>query len=174
MSVLIGFEGSRSLPESFRPLVHDLIACVTKTYGYSIATGCAGGLDAFVRAACPDAIVFRAADFGSGRASFARRSIALVKAIANSGGRGMVVFPNRPCPSGLLPSYAACHCFCGLGSGSWASAALAAGLGMPVWVFGLPRSALPDSWGGWEPGEWREWRKGFLLTPRQPGLFRFE
>lgn len=76
--VLVGFEGSRSLPSSFAPIVARLVSSVVAS-GRGVATGCAGGLDALVRAAAPSAQVFSASAFGCGRGSFARRTTALVQ-----------------------------------------------------------------------------------------------
>jgi hypothetical protein len=131
--------------------------------GRLVAVGCAPGADGFVRLAAPGARVFAAAAFGSGRASFARRSAALVAAVAEGGpGSGLVVFPAAPCPPGLRPSSSVSACFCGLGSGSWASAALAAGLRVPLVVFPCGFSALP-LWGVWRPAGSGAWSGGFLL-----------
>lgn len=171
MAAMVGFEGSRSLSVSFAPQVSALLSSV-RASGRGVATGCAKGLDAFVRSACPEALVFRASAFGVGRSSFARRSAALVRAVAASGpGCGFVVFPARSCPPGLCPSSSSSACFRGLGSGSWASAAFAAGLGVPLVVFGLPVSALPSSWGAWVPAGSGPWSAGFRLVPAQGGLF---
>lgn len=169
---LVGFEGSRSLPSSFAPLVAQLVASVLRS-GRGVVTGCAGGLDALVRSACSSAQVFSASVFGRGRGSFARRTTALVQAVAVSGsGSAMVVFPGCACPAGLAPSASASRCFCGLGSGSWAAAALAAGLGVPVFVFGVAVSELPSSWGSWVPAAQSGcWAQGWRLDPAQGVLF---
>lgn len=159
---VVGFSGGRRLPVAFRPLVSGVVAAVLAA-GRSVAVGCAPGADLFVRSAAPGALVFSASSFGSGRAAFAARSVALVRAVAAGGpGSGFVVFPAVPCPSGLSPSASPATCFCGLGSGSWASAAFAAGLGVPLVVFPCGFSALPP-WGVWRPaapaGVWaRGWR----------------
>ncbi len=167
-SVFVGFSGSRSLPVACAPVVAELVRSVCAS-GRAVAVGCAPGLDALVQAACPSASVFRAADFGSGPAAFARRSAALVRAVASSGsGCGFVVFPGCPCPAALAPSACASACFAGFGSGSWASAALAAGLGLPVVVFGLDASQLPASWGAWVPAGSGVWALGFRLVPAAP------
>ena len=159
---VVGFSGGRRLPVAFRPLVAGVVASVLAA-GRSVAVGCVGGADLFVRSAAPGALVFSASSFGSGRAAFAARSVALVRAVAAGGpGSGFVVFPAAPCPAGLAPSPSPAACFCGLGSGSWSSAALAAGLGVPLVVFPCGFSALPP-WGAWRPaasaGVWaRGWR----------------
>ena len=166
MSAFVGFSGSRSLSPAFAPLVRRVVASVVGS-GRPVAVGCAAGLDAVVRSACPSAVVFSAASFGVGRSSFARRSAALVSACS-----ALVVFPSSPCPAGLVPSASASACFCGLGSGSWASAAFAAGLGLPVVVFPCGFSALP-SWGAWSVAGAGCWAAGFRLVsaPAQPALF---
>ena len=159
----MGFSGGRRLSPVFRPVVVGVVGAVLAS-GRSVAVGCAGGADAFVRLAAPGAVVFSASSFGSGRSAFAARSVALVRAVAAGGpGSGFVVFPAAPCPSGLLPSSSSSSCFCGLGSGSWASAAFAAGLGLPVVVFPCGFSALPP-WGAWRPAAPAGvWARGWVL-----------
>ena len=165
VSAFVGFSVSRSLSPAFAPLVRRVVASVVAS-GRPVAVGCAAGLDAVVRSACPSAVVFSAASFGVGRSSFARRSAALVSACS-----ALVVFPSSPCPAGLAPSPSASACFCGLGSGSWASAAFAAGLGLPVVVFPCGFSALP-SWGSWVCAGGGCWASGFrLVAPAQSALF---
>ena len=160
---VVGFSGGRRLSPAFRPLVSGVVARVLAA-GRSVAVGCAAGADGFVRGAAPAARVFAASAFGSGRASFARRSSALVAAVAAGGpGSGLVVFPAAPCPPGLRPSSSVSACFCGLGSGSWASAALAAGLRVPLVVFPCGFSALP-LWGVWRPAGSGAWSGGFRLV----------
>lgn len=161
---VVGFSGSRRLPPPFAPVVSGVVASVLAG-GRSVAVGCAAGADAFVRAAAPSAAVFSASAFGSGRSAFARRSVALVRAVSVGGpGSGLVVFPAAPCPAGLVPSARSSACFCGLGSGSWASAAFAAGLGLPVLVFPCGFSALPP-WGTWVPAAASGvWAQGFRLV----------
>jgi len=144
--------------------------------GGGVAVGCARGADLLVRSAAPRAVVFSVAGgaFGSGRSAFARRSVALVRAVASSGsGAAFCGFVSSPCPAGLVPSPSSSACFCGLGSGSWASLAFAAGLGLPVVVFpcGFPAASLPASWGVWSPAV-APFGGGFLLSPpaRLPGV----
>ncbi len=163
-SALVGFSGSRRLSVAFRPTV-SAIAIAVAASGRGVAVGCAAGADSFVRSAVPAAQVFHAAAFGRGRQAFARRSTALVRAVAAGGaGSGFIVFPVSPCPAGLAPSASASACFCGLGSGSWASAALAAGLGLPVIVFPCCFSELP-LWGHWVPAASSGiWAAGFRLV----------
>ena len=159
---VVGFSGARRLSLVFRPLVAGVGGSVLAS-GRSVVVGCAGGADAFVRAAAPAAVVFSASAFGSGRGAFAARSVALVRAVAAGGpGSGLVVFPAAPCPPGLVPSARSSACFCGLGSGSWASAAFAAGLGLPVVVFPCGFSALPP-WGAWRPAGSGVWARGWVL-----------
>lgn len=149
--VLVGFCGSRSLSPRFRGLVSGVVSAVVAA-GRGVAVGCAAGADLFALSACPSALVFRASGFGVGRASFARRSSALVSAVAVSGvGCGLVAFVSSACPRGLFPSASASACFSGFGSGSWASVALAVGSGVPVVVFpcGFSAAALPVWSGSW-------------------------
>ncbi len=167
--VLVGFSGSRSLSASAGGVVGPLVASVAAS-GRGEAVGCASGLDQLVRLACPSAVVFRAASRRP--AALVARSVSLVRAVAASGsGCGLVVFPGCACPAGLLPSSVPSRCFCGLGSGSWASAALAAGLGVPVVVFGVPLSSLPAAWGAWSPAGVGVWAVGWRLSLVQRSLF---
>lgn len=161
---VVGFSGGRRLSPAFRPVVAGVVASVLAS-GRSVAVGCAGGADDFVRAAAPNARVFTVPGSGWRPAAwFAARSIALVQAAANGGsGSGFVAFPAAPCPAGLFPSPSAAACFCGLGSGSWASAAFAAGLSLPVVVFPCGFSALPP-WGNWVSAGSGVWASGFRLV----------
>jgi hypothetical protein len=175
MSALVGFSGSRSFGPASPgfALVPGLVSSVLAG-GRAVAVGCAPGLDACVRAACPSAVVFRASFVGGlpPAAALALRSAALVRAVASSGpGAGFVAFPVTPCPPGLSPSSLPSACFSGSGSGTWASAAFAAGLGLPLVVFGLPASALPTSWGIWSPAAPSGvWSSGFRLLTAAPCL----
>ncbi len=161
---VVGFSGGRRLSPAFRPLVAGVVSAVLAS-GRSVAVGCAGGADAFVRSAAPGAVVFAVPGSGLRPAAwFAARSVALVRGVAAGGsGSGFVAFPATPCPPGLSPSASPAACFCGLGSGSWASAALAAGLGLPLVVFPCGFSALPP-WGVWVPAGSGGWASGFRLV----------
>ena len=128
----VAFSGSRSLASpasvscrSFLPVVAGFSA--------SVGVGCASGVDSLVRSAFPLASVFSVSSFLVGgrvcRASFARRSSALVSWCASSGGL-LVAFPLGACPPSVAPSTS----FSGCGSGSWGSVALAVGLGCSVLV----------------------------------------
>lgn len=107
----------------------------------AVAVGCASGVDSLVRSAFPSASVFSVSSFLVGgrvcRASFARRSSALVSWCASSGGL-LVAFPLGACPPSVAPSAS----FSGGGSGSWGSVALAVGLGCSVLVV-VPSGAFP-------------------------------
>ena len=106
----------------------------------SVAVGCASGVDSLVRSAFPHCSVFSVSSFLVGgrvsRASFARRSSALVSWCASGGGL-LVAFPLGACPSGVGVSSS----FRGCGSGSWGSVALGVGLGCSVLVV-LPSSVV--------------------------------
>ncbi len=149
--LVVGFSGSRHLAQSHFSLVSRVVAGFS---GHSLAVGCARGADQAVRLAAPGAQVFYASAFGSGRASFVRRSAALVQAVAASSSPCLVGFVAGPCPASVVPSPSVSACFCGSGSGSWATLALAAGLGVAVVVFWCgPGPVLLPGWGGsWRPG----------------------
>jgi hypothetical protein len=139
----VGFSGSRSSVPAACALA---AAAVAPPFGPPVFLGCAGGVDEFFRGAVPGASVLRASSFGSGRGSFAARSVAVVSAVVSAAGsRGLwVAFPSAACPAGLLPSASSSRCFAGFGSGTWASLAFAAGSGLPCLVFGF---APPAAWG---------------------------
>lgn len=144
----VGFSGSRSAVPAVVPAVASAVAALR----CPVFVGCAAGVDAAFRSAFPGASVLAASSFGSGRGSFAARSVACVRAVAVAGagsagsflGGLWVSFPSSPCPAGLLPSASSSRAFCGAGSGSWASAAFAVGSGLPVLVFGW---VPPAGWG---------------------------
>lgn len=145
---VVGFSGSRRPGGVIPPgAIFGVIASVSKSA--KVIVGCATGVDAVVRLACPKAEVFAVSSgrFGSGRSAFAVRSTACVQAVAAAGSGGLwVSFPSSFCPSGLVPSASSSRCFSGSGSGTWASLALALGLGVPSLVF-LPSGVLPPT--GW-------------------------
>jgi hypothetical protein len=134
---VVGFSGSRS----FAPAAVGLAVSALPA-GVPVLVGCAAGVDAAVRGLVPGATVFRVA--GSGRGSFAARSVAFVRAVAGGGGV-LLSFPASPCPAGLLPSSSSSRAFCGSGSGSWASLAFAVGLGVRCFVFSS--TGVPTGWG---------------------------
>ena len=112
--------------------------------GSSVSVGCASGVDAAARAAFTSAIVFRVSAFAFAgrvlRASFARRSVALVVECGRVGGL-FCSFPLGACPSGLVPCASP---FAGFGAGSWSSLALAVHLGCACFVSVSPLCA--PSW----------------------------
>ena len=159
----VGFAGSRSAlpPVAVSSLVFSAVSASA-----SVSVGCAGGFDFSVRAAFPSAVVWRASQFGRGRSSFARRSVAFVRSLSASGSAVLFSAPAVACPVGLVPSASASRCFCGLGSGSWAGVAFAVGLGLPVVLF-LPAGVVP-------PASFSFFHAGggfFVFRPSQGVLF---
>lgn len=157
---VVGFSGSRR-PDGAVSSKALLGAIAAVPSSAKVVVGCATGVDAVVRLACPRAQVFSVASgqFGQGKSAFARRSIACAKEVAVAGSAGLwVSFPSRSCPSGLLPSASSSCCFSGSGSGTWASLALAVGLYIPCLVF-LPAGVVPPA--GW----------GLALVPGCDGWF---
>lgn len=137
-----GFSGSRSQPPTACAIASQFVPSDAAVF-----VGCAQGVDAFFRAAFPQAVVFSVAsgDFGpTQRGAFAARSVACVRAVASQGGL-WVSFPAAACPAGLLPSASSGRCFCGSGSGSWASLAFAVGSGAACLVF-LGALPCPLGW----------------------------
>jgi hypothetical protein len=174
-----GVCGSRALGPPWSGWVRAVVAGALRAGFSSVTTGCASGADAAARAACPPGrlVVFAVASgrFGSGRSAFARRSAALVRALARDPGSALAGFVRSPCPPGVTPARA--WRSGRPASGSWSSLALAVGLGLPILVFwcapGPP--ALP----AWSGGEWSPARVGALpcwvwpppaTPPRLPGL----
>jgi len=140
----VGFSGSRR----FSPPAGVWASVVSAVpAGLPVFVGCAGGADQAARLAFPSASVLSASSFGSGRSSFALRSVAVVRAVASSRRGVWVSFPACACPAGLVPSPVVSSCFCGSGSGSWASLAFARGLGVPCFVWLPPLFAPPAGWG---------------------------
>lgn len=142
-SSTIGFSGSRAPSIASARALQLVLAALPSDI--SVVVGCASGIDALVRSACPTARVFRATDYGIGRGALAARSIACVRAVAAASGV-WVSLPDAACPAGLRPSAAASACFAGYGSGSWASLALALGLSVPCFVFLPSGIAVPPGW----------------------------
>jgi len=146
------FSGSRSPSAPSVAALKQAVSYVPA--GARVLVGCASGVDAFVRFSFPSAVVFSVSSgrFGSGRSSFARRSVALVRACAASSGL-FASFPSGACPAGLAPTASASKCFAGYGSGSWSSLAFALGLGLPCVVFSPvpvpPWFGLFSLGGGW-------------------------
>lgn len=159
----VGFAGSRSaVPCS--SVSASLFACVSPSAVVSV--GCACGFDLLARSAFPSAVVWRASQFGAGRASFARRSVAFLSALASSPAPVLVSAPAVACPAGLVPSASSSRCFCGLGSGSWAGVAFAVGVGLPVVLF-LPAGVVPPAVFGFVPAG----GGFFVFRPSQGVLF---
>lgn len=137
---VFGFSGSRSSVPSGCSVAASLVPA-----GSEVLVGCARGVDAFFRSQFKDATVFSASSFGSGRGSFAARSVAVVRAVERASGL-WVSFPSSKSPTGLVPSRSSSRCFCGLRSGSYASLAFALGSGVPCLVF-LDSLSCPVGWG---------------------------
>ena len=140
----VGFSGSRSLSGAGLAALTSLFPLVPA--GCHVVVGCAAGADLAVRSAFgDDRLCLFAVDsgrFGTGRAAFARRSVAIVEAVP-PGGLLVVVPGSVSLPPGVIPS----RSFRGGGSGSWGSAALALGTGRRVLLW-LPIGVVPPVWAG--------------------------
>ncbi|MGI8911236.1 MAG: hypothetical protein ACR2JR_11890 [Rubrobacteraceae bacterium] len=122
LSGIVAFAGSRS----GSPFPVSSVISAVFSAGGSVRVGCAPGVDAAVRAACPSAVVLRASSFsGPSRVRLAARTCAVV-----AGASALVVFP----PAGG-----------GLGPGSLLAVSEALRRGLPVWCAGS-RPAVPASW----------------------------
>ncbi len=174
----IGFCGSRSLSGPPFALARSVALSVAGSEA-AVLVGCAPGADLAVRqGAGRRCRVFsvRSGRYGAGRGAYVRRSVDFVRALARAHGSLLVGFPGRACPDDLVPSGIPRRCFAGFGSGSWASLALAAGLEVPVVVFGLACSSLPVWRGSWTPVRVGAFDGGFRFVPgagapRQLSLF---
>ena len=153
----VAFSGSRSLVGNRYNLCYN-IARMCADAGYSVITGCAKGADAAVRSAVPEATIFSASNFGSGKSSFARRSIEMIRSLPPES--ILVAFPDKSCPVKILPNASASKCFCGSGSGTWATIAYAAGLGHTIYLYG----DVP-TWGIWSPVSSGIFSGSFLFSP---------
>ncbi len=181
---MFGFCGSRSLSQQFSGLVRNVVRSVPGASA-QLAVGCAPGADQFVRQAAGfRALVFRASSFSvpgaPPAAALARRSVAMVRALAAAPPSILVAFASSPCPASVFPSASASACFCGGGSGTWASLALAAGLGISVRVFVCVPAGASLSLPAWGGGSWVAggqaglsgvWVSCWVWVPAQLSLF---
>jgi hypothetical protein len=140
----VGFSGARKPSSASLAALKWLSRHVSPSA--SVMVGCAPGIDQAVRSAFPTAQVFEASSFGTGRGSFAARSVSCVRAVAVSGGL-WVSFPAAASPVGLLPSGKSSKAFCGAGSGTWASLAFAVGCGLPCLLYLPSGISAPAGWG---------------------------
>lgn len=174
-SSLVGFCGSRKLAGGQWASLVGRVARAVQAAGWGVAVGCASGADLLVRQSVPNCQVFSVASgqWGSGRGAFARRSIALVRAVAAFPSLSHFVgFVISACPAGIAPAR-----FWRSGSppsGSWSSLALAAGRGVPVLIFWCgPGAAQLPAWGGgsWQPVQAGPFAGAFQFVPAQAKLF---
>lgn len=119
-----------------------------------ITVGDSRGIDSLARDRARQ--IFYAASYGTGRQAFARRSIAMIRYVFSLESHAVFAFTHDRCPHAVFPSTSQSRCFCGGGSGTWATAAYAAGLGIPVYIFGIEEERLPvwSLWVGWERVEY--------------------
>jgi hypothetical protein len=163
VAALVGFGGSRSLSSAWSGLVGRVVVAVARA-GRGVAVCSGAGASAFVRSACPSAVVFSPSF--SGRGALPARASACVRACAAVGpGSGWVAFVSGPCPAGVVP--AASWRSGRPASGSWSEVALAVGLGLPVVVFWCAPSAveLPGGGGAWVPAGRGVWASGWRFVP---------
>lgn len=122
------FGGSRVLAEAFRPFVRERVRALWAE-ARLVTVGCASGVDAEVRAVCPDAVVFRARDVRgvSWVEALRARSRASVRAVVPGG--AFVAFFSSP------ESW-----------GTFGTARFAVSVGVPVFAFalGFSPSLLPS------------------------------
>jgi hypothetical protein len=164
---MVGFTGSRRPPASLAAAA-ECVAVLVGSMGLPVGVGCASGIDAIIRETIGHARLFEAA--GAEPWQFAERSAALVEACRHARGwDSLAAFPASPCPAGLIPSHSWARCFNGSGSGTWATAAYAAGVGLPLVVFGSVE--LPE-WGGvWEVVQWGPLAGGKVFRAGQICMF---
>lgn len=165
---MLCFSGSRNLSEASKSTLSRVLIAVAGGRWSSIGVGCCPtGLDLFVR----QSPVFKShkhriftAKSRSPQDLVARSCFMVELLSGNQSEGGLVAFPGKSCPPGLVPSKTGSKCFCGRGSGTWATAAFSVGRGAPLWVACLSPMELPLTWGTWArstrfPGCW-------YLTPK--------
>lgn len=165
---LVGFGGSRSLGRAWSGLVGRVVVAVARA-GRGVAVCSGVGASAFVRRACPSAVVFSPSF--SGRGALPARASACVRACATAGpGSAWVAFVSGPCPAGVIParSWRSGR----PASGSWSEVALAVGLGLPVVVFWCaPGPAVLPAWcGSWSLAGRGVWASGWRFAPPASSL----
>ncbi len=132
-----------------------------------ILVGCAKGVDEEIRNLCiGDTEIYKASDydgFGRRAAALARRSAAMVEALAVSPKPILVAIPMKNCPDEVIP--------CELwrpagGSGTWGTIALAIGLKVPVLLY--LNNSDPPNWGCWTAlsKQWFYGKKVNIATKR--------
>jgi hypothetical protein len=142
----VAFSGTRSLAR-YGATGGEIRKILTKiSPDCRILVGCANGVDRIVREnANPNQLeVFSVSngEYGKGKSSFARRSVAVVQSLPVGGlliSRPGSVMP----PEGVQPR----RSFRGFGSGSWGTAAYAIGMSRDVLLY-LPDGELPPQWDG--------------------------
>jgi len=157
--------GPRDLAAPWIGFITQLVCDLAQQHHFAV--GDAQGADQYVRAAAPDAHVFRAAR--RSRQALVGRSIALIRAAKATEHSALIAFPACTCPDPIAPA----DRWISGGSGTWSTIALAIGLQLPTYLFlcGLCPSLLPH-WndGYWCPvtlGHFRRswtWRKGSLFS----------
>lgn len=152
----VAFSGSRVLPDN-APIFDACLAAIASGADRFLI-GDAKGVDAAtadcLRSLGIDPEIFSASDYGKGRSSFARRSIAVVDQVASQGG-AWISIAGSACPEGLLPSHSSSRAFSGKGSGTWASLAYAIGKGCDCYLWCI--DAPPSEWGMTPHGDGGDW-----------------
>jgi hypothetical protein len=185
-AAFVGFAGARALASWFEPAVCSVVDDVLSS-GRGVAVGCAAGADELVRSCwlgfwqarpeLPSCLVFSRRLYPASTfvGSLVRRSVALVRFVADSGpGAEFVGFPSVPCPAGLVPDSRPSRCFAGFGAGTWSSLAFAAGLGLPVSIVQLGDGREHPQLPAWPGGAWRSSVYGSVWVPEsveQAGLW---
>lgn len=167
-AALVGFGGSRSLGAAWAGLVGRVVLAVARA-GRGVAVCSGAGASAFVRSACPSAVVFSPSFDGPGSLP-ARASACVRSCVASGPGSAWVAFVTGPCPAGVAPASA---WRAGRpASGSWSEVALAVGLGLPVVVFWCaPGAPVLPAWGGsWVLAGDGVWASGWRFVPAARSL----
>lgn len=139
----IGFTGSRHYKtNNIIPEVVKHISIQKQT----VLVGDCRGLDTQIITLLDRCMVFKASYYGTGKSSFALRSIALVNYLHKLGGL-LLAFPLSKPHDALKPSADSKQCFAGYGSGTWATVAYAIGKGLTVLLYSEREQDVPKKWG---------------------------
>jgi len=174
-------EISREDEKLVRAVVREIIA-----QGYEIYVGDAAGVDTIARLVGREKahLFFPNETLRRSPAGLAERSTRMVKEAlracpypAHSFKNGdeiiCVGFPNKPCPSGIVPAKS-WRSGTAEGSGTWSTLALCVGHGIETWIVPLPEHAMSGAFiYSWPAMHWQQFGKefsGWHFTPA-PSLF---
>jgi hypothetical protein len=161
--VTIGFSGSRSLQGPGLDALVSLFRLIP--IDCRGVVGCALGADAAVKAEFDgkrnlSVISVGSGLFSSGKAAYARRSMAVVESLSSND--LLIVVPDRSCPPLVAPS----RSFRGYGSGTWGTAAYALGTDRRILLWS-PSTPPP----AWKSIEWN-YLDGWYLGSKKASYYQ--